>query len=144
MKILVIDTETNGLPPKGSKIEDAILNDWPYIVQLSYILFDTANNKIISLIDNIVKVPDDVDINYKSSEIHGITKQMSKKKGIDIIDLLKVLNKNIKLCDVIVGHNIKFDINMIIIECLRNNFLEKINIDNKMYECTMKIGKTKC
>ena len=143
MKILVIDTETNGLPPKGSKIEDANVNEWPYILQLSYILFDTDKNKILTLVDDIVKVPDNVDIHYKSTEIHGITKEKSKK-GKNIIELLKILNNNIEKCDIIVGHNIKFDINMILIECLRNNFLVKIDIDKKRYECTMNMGRSKC
>ena len=35
MKILVFDTETNGLPEKNASIYD--LNKWPHIIQLSYI-----------------------------------------------------------------------------------------------------------
>ena len=43
MLILVFDTETTGLPTeRNASIFD---NDkWPYIVQLSYIIYDTYKN----------------------------------------------------------------------------------------------------
>ena len=44
MKILVFDVETTGLLPKIIKNED--IDKYPYIIQLSYILFDKDRNKI--------------------------------------------------------------------------------------------------
>ena len=37
MKILVFDTETSGLPEKGASIYHH--SKWPYIIQISYILY---------------------------------------------------------------------------------------------------------
>ena len=45
MKILVFDTETTGLPEKNASIYS--YNQWPYIIQLSYIFYDMSNNNII-------------------------------------------------------------------------------------------------
>ena len=44
MKVLVFDTETTGLPTeRNASISD--LKAWPYIVQLSYILYDVDEKK---------------------------------------------------------------------------------------------------
>ena len=50
MKLLVFDTETTGLPEKGAKINET--NKWPYIIQLSYILYDTENNYVLDISDS--------------------------------------------------------------------------------------------
>ena len=50
MRFLVFDTETTGLP-KTKYISPDTLNQWPYIVQFSYIIYDTTLNDIIA-IDN--------------------------------------------------------------------------------------------
>ena len=44
-RILIFDTETTGLPEKYASIRD--YEKWPYIIQLSYIIYDTSNNHYI-------------------------------------------------------------------------------------------------
>ena len=53
MKILIFDTETSGLPEERNA---SLLstNKWPYILQLSYILYDTDSNKILKYVDILV------------------------------------------------------------------------------------------
>ena len=55
MKIFVFDTETTGLP---SERNASILasNKWPYIVQLSYLIYDTDQAKVLDYVDNIIKL----------------------------------------------------------------------------------------
>ena len=51
MRIIVIDTETTGLPLNyDNSILD--LNNWPHIIQLSYIIYDISSNIIVK---NIIK-----------------------------------------------------------------------------------------
>jgi hypothetical protein len=53
MIILVFDTETTGLPTERNA--SIFENDkWPYIVQLSYIVYDCSKNLVIELFDNII------------------------------------------------------------------------------------------
>ena len=52
MKILIFDVETTGLLPKIIKNED--IDKYPYIIQLSYILFDKDRNKIEEKFDNYI------------------------------------------------------------------------------------------
>ena len=55
MKFLVFDTETTGLP-KSRHAEPEDTWQFPYVVQLSWLIFNTGNNKIETPI--IVKTDD--------------------------------------------------------------------------------------
>ena len=117
MKILVFDTETTGLQEKGASIYDK--SKWPYIIQLSYILYDLSNNS--SLIkNNYIKLDESVAISQESFNIHNISREILHEQGINIVDALKEFNECLKTCDIVVGHNISFDKRMIFVECFRH------------------------
>ena len=135
MKILVFDTETTGIPDKGRK-SFYHSEKWPHIIQLSYILYDTEINSVIEISDNIINLADDVKISEKSIEIHGITREISKTKGSNITDVLNHFKKCVINSELIVGHNVNFDKNMIIVESIRNK-LERIFVEKNKFYCTM-------
>ena len=83
MLILIFDTETTGLP-KSKIINMDVLHLWPHIVQFSYIIFDTETNIIVEQKDWIIKISEETEIDETSVNIHGITKQISLEKGVDI------------------------------------------------------------
>jgi len=159
MIILVFDTETTGLP-ETKIINPDTLNLWPHIVQLSYILYDASKNKILNVTDAIVKLPKDVTISEESTKIHGITNEMSREKGIDAEILITELFQHLRKTDLIVGHNISFDINILMVELLRfiysnnSNILQSELLIYKHYLhfisnaknvcCTMKLAKDLC
>ena len=103
MRFLIFDTETTGLP-KTKLIQD--LHLWPYIVQFSYIIFDTEVNEICGKKDWIVKLEKDVIIDEKSKEIHGITNEISNEKGVDLKNCLDNFFEDAKCADMIIGHNL--------------------------------------
>lgn len=117
MKVLIFDTETTGLPETKIISQDT-LDKWPHIVQFSFIIFDTKKNDILEIKDFIVKIPKDVNISEQSTAIHGITNEISRK-GIIINDILREFFDKLKNVDMLVGHNIDFDLNMIYVELLR-------------------------
>lgn len=133
MKLLFFDTETTGLPKnRNTSIYD--VKQWPYIVQLSWLLYDTETNVIINNKDYIIKCV--VDIPEESSNIHHITNEISKEQGILIQDALYFFNKDFEKCDKVIAHNLSFDKNMFRVECIRyncNTFFGK-----KLEYCTMK------
>ena len=141
MKVLVFDTETSGLPEKEASIYDK--SKWPYIIQLSYILYDLSNNT--SLIKtNYIKLDKSVTISQESFNIHNISREILDEQGIHIVPALKEFNECLKICDVVVGHNISFDKRLIFVECFRHNvsqyFTQFIN-NQKIHKpefCTMK------
>jgi len=118
MRILVFDTETTGLP-EIKFISPTTLHQWPHIVQFSYIIYDTSLNDIIITKDYVIKIPESISISEESSKIHGITNDISAKRGVDINDVLSEFFYFLRGVDLLIGHNVEFDINMIKVELLR-------------------------
>ncbi len=118
MRFLVFDTETTGLP-KTKYIGPSILHLWPYILQFSYIIYDSHLNDIVTSRDHIVKLAENICIPDDSTKIHGITKKISLEKGENIYNIIDDFINHLQSADMIVGHNIEFDINMVKVELLR-------------------------
>jgi DNA polymerase III epsilon subunit-like protein len=171
MKILVFDTETNDKPPlmkNGAWFTDKrllsksdfekengglwseMLDHWPHIIQLAYILYDTLNPTKSKIFNKYIDIPDSVKITEETVAIHHITKEkidgLSKKKKGTISNVLTEFLKDVKESDIIVGHNVDFDRTMIVAEVLRNETDSLLNImfDDSKFECTQKITRPIC
>ena len=118
MKILVFDTETTGLP-KTKFISPSTLDQWPYIVQFSFIIYDSSLNDIVESKDDIIKLPENVLIPEESTKIHNITNELSQKSGLQINEILNVFFDHLRNVDRLVGHNIEFDLNINKVEISR-------------------------
>ena len=150
MKILIFDVETTGLLPKIIKNED--IDKYPYIIQLSYILFDKNRNKIEEKFDNYIIIKRQIKIPKIVTEITGIRKE-DCLNGVTIHTALDKIYNAMKKSDIIVAHNIEFDSRMLLVELERNNImLTETNkevfkivkeIENKNY-CTMMNGRHLC
>jgi DNA polymerase-3 subunit epsilon len=139
MKVIVFDTETTGLPTeRNPSIFD--FEKWPYIVQLSYVVYDTNKKCILENFDNIIRLHDNIDIPEVTSKIHGITKEISNSVGVNIVSVLTKFNKDLQEADIVVGHNISFDKRLVMVECMRNKIEQSFNFRNnkKPEYCTMK------
>lgn len=138
MKILVFDTETSGLPfEKNSSIYDT--NKWPYILQLSYVIYNLTTNLIELRYNTYVKISPEVEITKDSEKIHGITREKCDK-GKLIHEVLYEFKNNMIECDLLIGHNVSFDKRMLIVEGIRN----KINLNLITTYCTMKNSVELC
>jgi DNA polymerase III alpha subunit (gram-positive type) len=148
--IMVFDVETTGLIPK----RDGNINSCPYILQLSFIVYDVINKKTIRTFDSYVNIDDSIEISKKITEITGIVKETCKI-GNPIEKVMTEFYKEYMKCDIIIAHNINFDKEMIMIEIIRNNnkmielgceipsllFNNTFNsIENKKLYCTMLSG----
>jgi len=123
MKVLIFDTETTGLP-QTKIINQEYLDKWPHIVQFSFIIFDTELDEILVSKDFIIKL--DTEIPEESINIHGITNEISREKGINIEIVMNEFFYYLREVHLLVGHNVSFDIKMLHIELLRI-------INNKQY-----------
>ena len=127
MKILFYDTETTGLITK---------NNFPYIVQFSYIIYDTELNSVVFKYDEIIHLPDTIEIPEESTKIHHISTLMSKQSTVEILDCLKEFVEQCKNVELVVGHNISFDKRMIMVECIRNQLRQQFTVNGvRMSEC---------
>ena len=153
MLILILDTETTGLLPKGIVLKNENLHLLPYIVQFSYIIYNTETSQIIQMVDHIIKMPVNIIISEENSNIHKITNEISQSKGIEIKLAIDEFIQNLVNIDLIIAHNLEFDFNIIRIEIFREALLDNTAenriafldsfIDNKLY-CTMKSSINLC
>lgn len=141
MKVLVFDTETNGLPE--NRFESVFNTEkFPYVMQISYILYDSSSLNIIKTGDKYIN---NVEIKEESFKINKITKEMIDN-GHNIKNVLEDFINVVKECDILVGHNYKFDKKIIMVECVRNKLFYKFNYiqKQKKYFCTMINSKKIC
>jgi len=145
MKVIVFDTETTGLP-KTKFLSNGLLNLWPYIVQLSYIIYDINEKELVKIRDSIIKIPYGIEIPQEVSKLHGITNDISYSQGIDIENIIEEFMEDLNNCDYIIGHNIEFDINMIKVELMRLNIAvnKKMNLYYKYLEFLSKCKNFYC
>ena len=133
MRVLVFDTETTGLP-KTKIISPDTLSLWPHIVQFSYVIYDTDANDIVVTMDSIIKVDQNVVISEESIGFHGITNEISQTKGIKLNQALNIFCKYLKTADILVGHNIIFDIQMVKVELLRFIYSDMTDEKSRKYK----------
>jgi len=139
MRVIVFDTETTGLP-KTKVLTTGLVNLWPYIVQLSYIIFNTETFEIEEHYNQYINIGENIKLDEEAVKIHGLTRDFLMKYGIKIEDALQQMSKDINKCDLIVGHNVIFDKNVVLVEAIRND----IPVRFKKEYCTMKNGKDIC
>jgi len=134
---MVLDTETTGIPLTRNPKEIDKFNN-ARLIELGYIIFDKDNNKIKEF-NSLIK-PNQFIIN--NTHIHNITTDEATNNGNNLEYVLEILLKDLDLVDTIIGHNISFDICILLSECYRiknNNLINNINLKNKI--CTMDMGK---
>jgi DNA polymerase III epsilon subunit-like protein len=113
MKILVFDTETTGKIDKYTDLSES--EKQPHIVQFSYVMYDTDKNNVF-INDNIIKISNDIIIPPECTQIHGITQEKCQSHGVLLYDVLRNFHVNVKEADYIIGHNLEFDVKMLIVE----------------------------
>lgn len=113
---LIFDTETTGIPHnKTAPLTD--LENWPRLVQIAWQLHD-KRGKLLTQHNYIIK-PEGFNVPYKAEQIHGISTQRATEEGHDLKTILAVFLEDLDKTDVLVGHNIEFDINIIGAELIR-------------------------
>jgi DNA polymerase-3 subunit alpha len=112
--ILFFDTETTGLIPNGAMSID----QYPHIIQLSYILYDTQTDTTVETFNQYVRLAPKVVISDIITTLTGITREMCNH-GIPIVDCLRSFRNAYLKADLLVAHNMKFDLEMIRCEIKR-------------------------
>ena len=147
MKLLFIDTETNGLP-KNRFAPYTSPEMWTHILQISWQLIDSESWTVISEYDSFIKLR--TSWNKDAERIHqipeSIVKNFGKEPQIVFSELGEILNK----CDAVISHNMLFDKTVIMSEIQRlketGGFTEpnKVWLPGKKEICTMNSTKEFC
>ena len=115
---LIFDTETTGIPRnKNAPITD--LGNWPRLVQIAWQLHD-GKGALISQSNYIIK-PNGFDIPFKAEQVHGISTKRAIAEGHELKKILDLFAQDLDKTNVLVGHNIEFDINIIGSELIRES-----------------------
>ena len=139
---LIFDTETSGLPVCAyyshfPDISDLKKYSNARIVQVSYIITD-PKYEFIKESDTIIKV----DFPIENHCFHGITNEISDSKGILFLEFAKQFKKDLDECDVLIAHNINFDISVLKSEFYRYSLFDIIDsMNTKKIICTMRYSK---
>lgn len=136
---LFFDTETTGLP-RNWKAPVTDLNNWPRMVQLAFLYFDSNGNKI-SGGDFIIK-PEGFTIPADASRIHGISTERAINEGVPLSSALLSFQDLLKQAETLVAHNISFDEKIVGAEFLRTRMQNLIPEKKKI--CTMQSSTNFC
>lgn len=130
---LFFDTETTGLPDNWNA-PASNFNNWPRMVQLAYLLYDT-NGQLVESKDFIIK-PNGYTIPSDSSRIHGISTQKALTDGIEIDIVLADFQTMLSKATHLIAHNMEFDEKVIGAEFYRLKNNDPLVSKSKF--CTMK------
>lgn len=138
--ILVVDTETTGLPPRSVPIENS--NTWKQcrVVQIAWSLSD-ENGNIKDEKCYIIQPDTDTVFSEGAVRVHGISKQKAIQDGVPMKDVLNELHVALANVKTIVAHNIQFDDPVIQAELFRANRQSLLQLwKSKERYCTMLSG----
>ena len=122
---LIFDTETTGLPKRwDAPITDS--DNWPRCIQIAWQLHDAMGNCIESQ-DYLVQ-PEGFNIPYDAEKIHGISTGLAQEQGIPLVEVLEKFNEALGKTTFVVGQNVKFDLNIMGAEFVRED------VDNPLQE----------
>jgi DNA polymerase III epsilon subunit-like protein len=76
-----------------------------------------------------------------ATEIHGITHEMAVSTGVPFEDVFTIFSRIVSECKLAIGHNVSFDVNVLLSECIRKKLDISIFADTK-FVCTMKMAKS--
>lgn len=136
---LFFDTETTGLP-KSWSAPLADPENWPRLVQLAWLLYDSKGNRLAGN-THIIK-PEGFEIPEKASAIHGITTERALSQGEALRDVLVGFHTIVASADLLVGHNLDFDTKIVGAEFMRAD-LPRITPPRPRV-CTMKSSVAYC
>ena len=106
---LIFDTETTGFPKDwNAPITD--LDNWPRVVQLAWQIHD-EEGALVEVQDHII-YPDGFDIPFNSTKIHGISTERARNEGKPLEEVLALFEASMDKCEYLIGHNVKFDLNV--------------------------------
>lgn len=108
--ILYFDTETTGVTERSAKWDEDF-NDYPHIVQLSWIFGCKVENHIIR--------PEGWEIPEEATKIHGITTEYAIEHGVPFALVVDMFVTDCLEAGLICAHNIHFDTSIIKANILR-------------------------
>lgn len=139
MNSLFFDTETTGTPKKyNAPVEDT--DNWPRLVQLGWILFGEDGQKLNEC--EFIISPEGFEIPEEVTRVRGITQEKALADGWPLLTVLAIFVEDLMKADVVIGHNVSFDVSIVGAEFVRMSVPNLLNAKSQV--CTMKSSTSYC
>lgn len=123
MRLLLFDTETNGLPVKMYESFYKTEN-WPRILQIAWqilVVGEDGCSIAAEASGNMYVKPDSAMVwDAEAAGIHGITQEMLETQGRPLAEALAAFRAAAAAADVLIAHNIAFDAPVVMAEYVRH------------------------
>jgi len=136
--VIIFDLETTGLPiqPRYNKYynyQKTQYYDSSRVVQIGYTFYKITKDKYeyISEHEYMIK-PNDFII--QNAKIHGITQDIANKQGIPFASAINKMLIHIKKAHLLVAHNAKFDVNVLLSEMYRQRNNKDVSNGLKIFK----------
>ena len=130
---LFFDVETTGVP-RNWKAPVSDTFNWPRAVQIAWLFYD-KDRRLIEEKDYTIQ-PEGFEIPYDAEQVHGISTEIAKEKGVDLLPVLQEFKTLIDKTDYIIAHNLTFDEKVIGAEFYRKKIEHRL-FHTERY-CTMR------
>lgn len=130
-KELFFDTETTGLPTRGLPIDHP---SQPHITQVGAVLREAETKRVLGTLGLIIH-PDGWTVGREAAKLTGISTEFAKENGVPRRVALSAFNHLLKQADVVVGHNLSFDIERLHSQYAREG--QALVLTGKTCVCTM-------
>lgn len=94
-------------------------NGYPRLVQIGWILTDDRDNILSS--QTLYVQPSGFSIPANVVQFNGISTEYALEHGLTLLDVLHLFSDVLDIADTVIGHNIEYDINVLVGELRRKN-----------------------
>jgi hypothetical protein len=111
MRILFVDTETNGVP-RSRWIKEEDWMQWPEILQIAWEIWDIQEGqepKCVKSEDYILKQSSDIKWDSVAESFHKIPLSLCQNSGNEWTPVLQMFMDDLLSCQNMVAHNLDFD-----------------------------------
>jgi len=136
---LVFDTETTGLPTGSRTYKNLTGYDGCRIVSIAVVHYD-ENHNVLRTMNELVKPEGYQEMPEGAFKVHGITYQDAFDKGKPLIKILQVFDLLLEQTNIVIGHNIEFDLNVLKSETFRKG-MSVDRLDSIKPICTLEMTK---
>lgn len=146
-RALFFDTETSGLPNRYS----SRLEDQPHVLQLAFIFGQIPEHGDVIIVKSkssmLIKLPPETRVDPGAAKVHGITSDVLDMFGVPKSVAIPYFASYLEAADLVIGHNIGFDLDRMWDEFARNDELCEVMRESHSHierECTMELTRDMC
>ena len=138
MRVLLYDTETNGLPKRWNAPPTDVGN-WPVILTIAWQIWDFGVLDAPVLIEKAERLVDpgsSIVWDADAEKIHGISLELARTEGQNPNVIFPEFMEKARTSDLVVAHNLAFDKSVVLASLYRLNPAMRVDWWPRMEYCT--------